>query len=1346
MTYFRHHSVLCLVCAAALAAMALLGCGGSTAPPPAPPRPPPFQPQAVTVELGDHGGTLTLMTTQSGGYTRNGQPFPSGTTIEAEGNSYKVTLADGKWTAEYVSPEPAAVALGTSGDALLVTRREDGNYEAGDTTFASGDVLAASNGNMYRLTLTDENWVVEYVAPDPISVELGASGESLALTQREDGTYETGDGEPFPSGGIWKTASGSDYRLTLMDGEWSHEYVPPPTSILDLGTSGETVQLTRREDGTYETGDGEPFPSGGVWKTASGSDYRLTLTDGEWSYEYVTPDPISVELGASGESLALTRREDGTYETGDGELFESGRVWKTASGSDYRLTLMDGEWSHEYVPPPSSTVDLGTSGETVQLTRREDGRYEADGRLIASNETIEAENGNMYRLTRVGNEWTAEFVPRGVTVRLGTSGSSINLTREEDGQYWLGRTPFQSGTIRTAANGGRYRVSLKAGEWTAEYIPEAIQVEAGESGTSLALLRLEDGTHILDGQEVQSGDTVTVDGNEYVLTRAGNTWSAVFQTGSVVVDLPGGGSVTLTKHEGARYTYNGTAVRSGSTIRVDGTRYRLNLGDDGWTATRRTFPTIPGGTTGGDGGGGGTSTRTETDENELDFGGGEFRLCEECSTETGDPKEGTHLEVGDVTGNAGKAEYSLYELLGRSGVVSEERTYVAAAKEEIEGIVEAIRGRITIYELFEDDDTNNADEHIRRGDGTNPGLWTQALAALKDIFGSDYTRSHPWGRDNEVDFSDVDDVIEELEEIVDALSSLSAFRDEFEDEFEEGEDPADYFEAPMSRLKFGSTRNTRFGVYANKEADATATSSGDWGSGAFAYSPLEQPKAGDLPTRGEAVYRGDTVAVDSTTDPALYSGTIELNVRFSTQRVDAAITELENDDGQPWTHGDEDVESVLLPIAVFDDDGAFSQDGAATVRHPAAFGGDDTVSASRLEGQFVDGGSEILGTWKIGSVLEGAFGIGRSSSSSATRPSVSDRGAESKVSLDNEIAPDDDGDITISEIEFEATRLYGSKRGSDTGEKFVTTAKKEIDAEIGKVNTLISIEDTTTDRAPIFTAAMDALDKVFGTGTTVTDFVSYPTTGTQTEQDREAKSRLEKASRALSSSSRFKSALGTDEIFASLVNEDQVDDIFAAVPYKLAVEFDYTDHNYTRFGAWSKAIRDYAAADPSDPDTGVFAYSPLDQSNASIDQLKFSAMYEGGTIAVDSEGSIYKGFIQLTVEWDPDSQNAVSSFIRDLKNVSDNSWFQHASQDVGYILFEDMTASASGISGASASASIRYRDARLREVDIAGTAQMSGKFLGRSIDGPLGVIGSWSIVESSNNIDIEGAFGAELLP
>ena len=118
------------------------------------------------------------------------------------------------------------------------------------------------------------------------------------------------------------------------------------------------------------------------------------------------------------------------------------------------------------------------------------------------------------------------------------------------------------------------------------------------------------------------------------------------------------------------------------------------------------------------------------------------------------------------------------------------------------------------------------------------------------------------------------------------------------------------------------------------------------------------------------------------------------------------------------------------------------------------------------------------------------------------------------------------------------------------------------------------------------------------------------------------------------------------------------------------------------------------------------------------------------------------GFIQLTVDWSS-SNNSVSSFVRDLRNVSDSSWFQHASLDVGHIILEGLTASASAISG-SPSATIRYRDQSLNEVSVSGSVDMSGKFLGKSIDGPLGVIGSWSI--DGSGIDVEGAFGAELLP
>ena len=613
MTYSRHKPCLCLLGVAVLAAMALVGCAESSPrPPPAPPPPPPpFVAQEVPVELGDHGGSITLMTTQSGGYTKDGQPFQSGATIEASGNQYKLTLADGKWSAEYVPPEPMAVALGTSGEALLIVREEDGSYQAGDITFQSGEVLPpASNGNVYRLTFKDEEWDVEYVAPDPVPVQLGTSGESLSLT----------------------------------------------------------------------------------------------------------------------------RQEDRTYKTDDGELIENGEVWNlAANGSDYELTFVDGEWSAEYVPPAPSTVTLGETRERLLVTRREDGRYEANGELLVSERPVAAKNGNMYRLTLANNEWTAEFVPQSFTVKLGGSGETINLVKEEGGQYWLGRMVIEDGHIHPTRDGDSYRLTLRDGEWTAEYVPEVVQVQAGESGTFIVLLRLEGDTYILDGHEVQSGDRVERNGNEYVLTRSGNKWTAEFKSGTVDVDLPGGGSVALTKREDGSYTLGGRVVRSGSTRTINGVRYRLTLGSDGWTATRRrVFPTSPGGS--GTTGGGSTSSRTETDEHdEIVFRNENFRLCDDCSSALSTSKEGTHLEVG----TAARVEYSLYELLGRSGIVSEERTFVESAKEEIQGILDTIKSFASLYEI----DAIDPNEHINTGRGTEVGLWTQAMRALMKIFGEDFSRS-----------------------------------------------------------------------------------------------------------------------------------------------------------------------------------------------------------------------------------------------------------------------------------------------------------------------------------------------------------------------------------------------------------------------------------------------------------------------------------------------------------------------------------------------------------------------------------------------------------------------------
>ena len=70
--------VMTRACLAALAAVLFLSCSGDSSGPTTPPPPPPSQPQTIVVQLGTSGGATTLISTQAGGWTRNGQPFTSG--------------------------------------------------------------------------------------------------------------------------------------------------------------------------------------------------------------------------------------------------------------------------------------------------------------------------------------------------------------------------------------------------------------------------------------------------------------------------------------------------------------------------------------------------------------------------------------------------------------------------------------------------------------------------------------------------------------------------------------------------------------------------------------------------------------------------------------------------------------------------------------------------------------------------------------------------------------------------------------------------------------------------------------------------------------------------------------------------------------------------------------------------------------------------------------------------------------------------------------------------------------------------------------------------------------------
>ena len=161
-----------------------------------------YQPKNVSFLLGDLGGMLTLVANEDGTFSdANGNPVVSGQNWQAGGNAYRLTLGeDGTWTGTYVQPLPQTVSLGTQG-TVSVTRAEDGSWWIGETALMSGDTYsmgtnASGGANMYRLTLEDGEWSAVY-APEAVTI----AGTNLQATPDEDGEGYTVEGASLPASG-----------------------------------------------------------------------------------------------------------------------------------------------------------------------------------------------------------------------------------------------------------------------------------------------------------------------------------------------------------------------------------------------------------------------------------------------------------------------------------------------------------------------------------------------------------------------------------------------------------------------------------------------------------------------------------------------------------------------------------------------------------------------------------------------------------------------------------------------------------------------------------------------------------------------------------------------------------------------------------------------------------------------------------------------------------------------------------------------------------------------------------------------------------------------------------------
>ena len=821
-----------------------------------------------------------------------------------------------------------------------------------------------------------------------------------------------------------------------------------------------------------------------------------------------------------------------------------------------------------------------------------------------------------------------------VEVQLGEYGGTATLVRTESGRYtWNGLPVFDGSTI-TSANGGRYVLLFFGGEWRAGYLPRLVQVPLGSSGSAITLRELENGQYWWNGL-VESGLTITgADGNLYRLTFADGLWSADFVSDVLSVPLgESGETVVLSRLESGGYSHEGRTVRNGLQVRDSAGRvYEFMLRGGRWQADLVTVRPPPPGGTGPD-----PSPVVRSDFREVYVG-------VEPVLVTGE--DGTRRSVLKVGG----AEYSVHELFSQGGV-TRGSTFAQQAAETIESILNQIDLLATVY----DEDPSGLRDAIQL-------RWDLAEEALEGLFGrnnaEDIFGTVPLTRNLAVD---LEEVVETLERVQVALSNYQDFYDAVDDGvFEDAIDTDladDAFDAlrTFTKLEFGSTPNTRFGAYLRYERDGDGDweddlvlMDGDEGFGAFAYSPLEASRRFELPNRGEADYTGRTVAVSTEGDLASYTGVIEVNVRFASNRVSALIRNLREEGGDPWRYGSADVAYINLPSAYLDDDDASFEvsSGNASVGYGSSiFAPSTRLLRSDFEGTFVgegyEAGDSVIGTWSLfestrrGPLLTGAFGADYDSAPTSVRPVVNDRGEVSATYIG--VQPASNGNIRVGGkdengdyLEFAASELFSSGSAESMGPTLVSLAKSDIERQIRLLELWLDISSSETElkrrRDTVWESANETLfETVFGSNFRARDPLgaSYPTDSRGRADDDQARSLLFEAAYALGSVGRFEEALGESGVFHQESDAvENTDLMFEVRSHEVRVEYRHTD--YGRFGIWSRTVGNSASEgfeyDPDDP-SGAFAYSPLDQSRYFSGDPRFptngTGYYEGSTLAVD---------------------------------------------------------------------------------------------------------------------------------
>ena len=1190
--------------------------------------------------------------------------------------------------------------------------------------------------------------------------------------------------------------------------------------VVNLGSSGASVTVTRTADGMYFitsysrvtsiliSPDGSP--EGAV--ADNGNSYSLSLNDqGVWSAEFVALDPVSLPLGSSGTSVLIQKNEDGSYSIG-GSPISDGFEIVADDGSRYALSLSDdGTWSAMLQGLQRVVVALGKSGATVTLTRNDAGMY-----FIASYSGVRSisigpdgspqgavtEDGSRYNLAmNEDGAWVATLegssASSSAVVSLGTSGETVVIVRGEDGQYRIGTSLVRGGETRKAGNGNTYRLILGTDNvWRAEYVADSQAVVLGSSATRVTLTKAEDGTWSDDrGMPVVSGGTLTVGEREYVVTLANGVWSVEFR--GKETPIAGTDLVATSTEDGSGFVVGGVALgpTGAGSVTVDGASYHI------WSV-------------GGDLHG--ARFQAEPIDRETYYWTGD--LASDPALTVDDPdtvanETRTGLTIADDA-------YSLGDLLntGRSSTSGE--TFVDEARAEIEGLgarVKVLRGILDAAALA----PNLA------------AVWVDIQGAIDSVFGSGKVSLGSVPAEHRID--------EEIADLVLALSSLAEFENATQSRgvFDgvltgSGRSAGEVFGATKSEstLSFGVSGSSSYGALLKRERanalselsyahDATPRDAMPMAGelGAFAYSTMpETPRTRHAGVSGNAFYEGATAAVSG--DGKHYSGDIEVRVRFATNEVDGLIKNLV-EDGQPWRWIYGDVEQIVLPTATLAGDGQFSTaPGAkATVSFESRVASTrpETVDGSfggRLLGEGDEAGSEMVGTWSVGSVgsssqsqrLWAGFGAARRQEEPRPVLPVIDLPGSSEAVETGPATDIGSGTLTITATRygFSSGGGYGALSGSASrrmyeidlaelysglgqrytvdGARHVEEARELIAKARSDLQALLQVGGTEASQASRWENVKSAIEtRLFGAVPERIDTTYDPGRGQRFLDD------VDSVLAALESPAQLTAALKavgggifTDRAGTPAV-PDSAEDIWNERESEVVAWLELTD--FTRFGVWRVRTKQNASSATGwqDRESEAFAYSQLSPTLVPNEAVPYyapggSATYAGSTVAWVGP-LIYKGAVEVQVNWNAAGSGVggqLTMAITGLEDVATGDRLTYDADgagpgspiDVNGLVFGGVAitpdADSNLVFQGSAFPGTPGMGVRLVPEGIGSPAQaldasasLGGIFVGRTSDGPRGVIGRWSVQDNHlaqppvsgtyvPGPEIRGAFGAEV--